>query len=105
MWAELSGENFRSPLTWVFAPPLHRSKSDQIARSIPLPAHLQFHPAPEKSLHARSNLKLLCMPKTCRFQPKLTPPTLSAWQRGGVLLENQHAANTLRDASPAAYIL
>ncbi len=31
MWAELSGENFRSPLTWVFAPPLHRSKSDQIA--------------------------------------------------------------------------
>ncbi len=31
MWAELSGENFRSPLTWVFAPPLHRSKSDKIA--------------------------------------------------------------------------
>ncbi len=30
--AELSGENFRSPLTWVFAPPLHRSKSDQIAQ-------------------------------------------------------------------------
>ncbi len=28
-------------------------------RSIPLPAHLQFHPAPVKSLHARSNLKLL----------------------------------------------
>ncbi len=27
----VSGENFRSPLTWVFAPPLHRSKSDQIA--------------------------------------------------------------------------
>ncbi len=31
MWAELSGENFRSPLTWLFTPPLHRSKSDQIA--------------------------------------------------------------------------
>ncbi len=50
-------------------------------RSIPLPAHLQFHPAPEKSLHARSNLKLLCMPKTCRFQPKpYASDTLSAWQ-------------------------
>ncbi len=48
-------------------------------RSIPLPAHLQFHPAPEKSLHARSNLKLLCMPKTCRFQPKpYASDTLSA---------------------------
>ncbi len=31
MWAELSGENSRSPLTWVFAPPLHRSKSQQTA--------------------------------------------------------------------------
>ncbi len=50
-------------------------------RSIPLPAHLQFHPAPVKSLHARSNLKLLCMPKTCRFQPKpYASDTLSAWQ-------------------------
>ncbi len=50
-------------------------------RSIPLPAHLQFHPAPEKSLHARSNLKLLCMPKTCRFQPNsYASDTLSAWQ-------------------------
>ncbi len=35
--------------------------------SISLPAHLQFHPAPVKSLHARSNLKFLCMPNTCRF--------------------------------------
>ncbi len=50
-------------------------------RSILLPAHLQFHPAPVKSLHARSNLKLLCMPKTCRFQPKpYAWDTLSAWQ-------------------------
>ncbi len=40
-------------------PPLHRS--------ISLPAHLQFHPTPVKSLHARSNLKFLCMPNTCRF--------------------------------------
>ena len=31
MWAELSGENFRSLLTWVFAPSLHRSKSYQTA--------------------------------------------------------------------------
>ncbi len=45
-------------------------------RSIPLPAHLQFPPAPVKSLHARSNLKLLCMPKTCHFQPK---PEVAAW--------------------------
>ncbi len=84
MWAELSGENFRSPLTWVFAPPLPRSTAQsrtRSLRSIPLPAHLQFHPAPVKSLHARSNLKLLCMPKTCRFQPKpYASDTLSAWQ-------------------------
>ncbi len=50
-------------------------------RSIPLPAHLQFHPAPVKSLHARSNLKFLCMPNTCRFQPKpYAWDTLPAWQ-------------------------
>ncbi len=50
-------------------------------RSIPLPAHLQFHPAPVKSLHARSNLKFLCIPNTCRFQPKpYAWDTLSAWQ-------------------------
>ncbi len=61
--------------------PLHRSKSDQIAPLNSAPPHLQFHPAPEKSLHARSNLKLLCMPKTCRFQPKpYASDTLSAWQ-------------------------
>ncbi len=40
-------------------------------RSIPLPAHLQFHPAPEKSLHARSNLKLLCMPRPAVFNRSL----------------------------------
>ncbi len=50
-------------------------------RSIPLPAHLQFHPAPVKSLHARSHLKFLCMPNTCRFQPKpYAWDTLSAWR-------------------------
>ncbi len=48
-------------------------------RSFPLPAHLQFHPAPVKSLHARSHLKFLCMPNTCRFQPKPWD-TLSAWR-------------------------
>ncbi len=37
MWAELSGENSRSPLTWVFAPPLHRSKSQQTAPLISAP--------------------------------------------------------------------
>ncbi len=74
---------------WEFPLPAHvgvRSPSTaqsrtRSLRSIPLPAHLQFHPAPEKSLHARSNLKLLCMPKTCRFQPKpYASDTLSAWQ-------------------------
>ncbi len=50
-------------------------------RSITLPAHLQFHPTPVKSFRARSNLKLLCMSKTCRFQPKpYASDTLSAWQ-------------------------
>ncbi len=50
-------------------------------RSILLPAHLQFHPTPVKSLHARSNLKFLCIPNTCRFQPKpYAWDTLSAWR-------------------------
>ena len=31
MWAELSSENFRSLLTWVFAPSLHHSKLYQTA--------------------------------------------------------------------------
>ncbi len=83
MWAELSGENFRSPLTWVFAPPAQsRTRS---LRSIPLPAHLQFHPAPVKSPHARSNLKLLCMPKTCRFQPKPGTHCLRGRRGAGLL--------------------
>ncbi len=51
-------------------PPLSHTRP---LRSIPLPAHLQFHPAPVKSLHARSNLKFLCMPNTCRFQLKPYP--------------------------------
>ncbi len=60
-------------------PPLHCSKSHQNA---PLnPAHLQFHPTPVKSLHARSNLKFLCMPNTCHFQPKpYAWDTLSVWR-------------------------
>ncbi len=74
---ELSGENSRSPLTWVFASTA-QSHSRPL-RSFPLPAHLQFHPAPVKSLHARSHLKFLCMPNTCRFQPKPWD-TLSAWR-------------------------
>ncbi len=64
---------------WEFPLPAHvgvrsprstaQSRSRPL-RSIQLPAHLQFHPAPVKSLHARSHLKFLCMPNTCRFQPK-----------------------------------
>ncbi len=78
--SELSGENFRSPLTWVFAPrpPLKVGPDGSAQFRSPL---IQFHPAPEKSLHARSNFRLLCMPKTCRFQPKpYASDTLSAWQ-------------------------
>ncbi len=60
-------------------PPLYRSKSHQTA---PLnSAHLKFHPAPVKSFHARSNLKCLCMPNTCHFQPKpYAWNTLPAWR-------------------------
>ncbi len=72
---------------WEFPLPAHvgvRSPAPSYTRplrSIPLPAHLQFHPAPVKSLHARSNLKFLCMPNTCRFQPKpYAWDTLSAWR-------------------------
>ncbi len=74
---------------WEFPLPAHvgvrsprstaQSRSRPL-RSIPLPAHLQFHPTPVKSLHARSNLKFLCIPNTCRFQPKpYAWDTLSAW--------------------------
>ncbi len=98
MWAELSGENFRSLLTWVFTPPAPPLSHTRPLRSIPLPAHLQFHPAPVKSLHARSNLKFLCMPNTCRFQPKPYPRfTLhaSAARYGSeeVLFRPPHGAN------------
>ncbi len=75
---------------WEFPLPAHvgvrspRSTAQSYTRplrSIPLPAHLQFHPAPVKSLHARSHLKFLCMPNTCRFQPKpYAWDTLSAWR-------------------------
>ncbi len=47
-------------------------------RSFPLPAHLQFHPAPVKSLHARSHLKFLCMPNTCRFSTEALGHTVCA---------------------------
>ncbi len=72
-------EEFPLPLTWVLAPPAHRSKSQQTAPLISSPLTLQFHPAPVKSLHARSHLKFLCMPNTCRFQPKPWD-TLSVWR-------------------------
>lgn len=36
-------------------------------------ASLKFHLAPVKSLHARSNIKFLCMPNTCSFQSKPYP--------------------------------
>ncbi len=64
-------------------------------RSIPLPAHLQFHPAPVKSLHARSNLKLLCMPKTCRFQPRPYAWDTLRGRRGAGLLRDCCRKNPL----------
>ncbi len=72
-----SAEHVSGAERWEFPLPAHvgvrspRSTTQSHTRplrSFPLPAHLQFHPAPVKSLHARSNLKFLCMPNTCRFQ-------------------------------------
>ncbi len=58
-------------------------------RSIPLPAHLQFHPAPVKSLHARSNLKFLCILTPAVFNRSLTPGTHCLRDgRGAGLLHN-----------------
>ncbi len=45
-------------------------------RSFPLPAHLQFHPAPVKSLHAHSNLKFLCILTPAVFNRSLTGHTV-----------------------------
>ncbi len=85
---QLATEHVSGAERWEFPLPAHvgvrsprstaQSRSRPL-RSIPLPAHLQFHPAPVKSLHARSNLKFLCMPNTCRFQPYAWD-TLSAWR-------------------------
>ena len=52
-----------SPLTWVFAPSLHRSIAPSLkiipdsSAQRPLSVHLKFHSAPVKSLHALSDLK------------------------------------------------
>ncbi len=84
---EFGTEHVSGAERWEFPLPAHvgfrstaQSRSRPL-RSIPLPAHLQFHPTLVKSLHARSNLKFLCMPNTCRFQPKpYAWDTLSAWR-------------------------
>ncbi len=85
-----SAEHVSGAERWEFPLPAHvgvrspRSTAQSHTRplhSFPLPAHLQFHPAPVKSLHSRSNLKFLCMPNTCRFQPKpYAWDTLPAWR-------------------------
>ncbi len=85
-----SAEHVSGAERWEFPLPAHvgvrsphsTAKSHtRPLRSFPLPAHLQFHPAPVKSLHACSNLKFLCMPNTCRFQPKpYAWDTLPAWR-------------------------
>ncbi len=74
-----SAEHVSGAERWEF--PLPAQSHTRPLHSIPLPSHLQFHPAPVKSLHARSNLKFLCMPNTCCFQPKpYAWDTLSAWR-------------------------
>ncbi len=87
--SEYTAEHVSGAERWEFPLPAHvvvhspRSTAQSYTRplrSIPLPAHLQFHHAPVKSLHARSNLKFLCMTNTCRYQPKpYAWDTLSAW--------------------------
>ncbi len=76
MWAErISASRSRG----CSLPPLHRLKSHQTA---PLnSAHLQFHPAPVKSLHTRSNLKFLCILTPAVFNRSLMPGThCLAWR-------------------------
>ncbi len=75
MWAELSGENFRSPLTWVFTPTAQ-------SRTRPLRSPLAYNFIPLRwNRSTLAHLKFLCMPNTCRFQPKpYAWDTLSAWQ-------------------------
>ncbi len=80
---------------WEFPLPAHvgvRSTAQSYTRplrSIPLPAHLQFHPAPVKSLHARSNLKFLCILTPAVFNWSLTPGTHCLRDgRGAGLLRN-----------------
>ena len=63
------------PLTWVFAPLLHRSIAPSLqvipdsSAQRPLSAHLKFHSAPVKSLHARSNLKEGAIPDVAPIWP------------------------------------
>ncbi len=73
IWQSMWAERWEFPLpahVGVRSPHSTAQSRSRPLRSIPLPAHLQFHPTPVKSLHARSHLKFLCMPNTCRFQPK-----------------------------------
>ncbi len=79
---ERSGENFRSPLTWVFAPPAPPLKvTPDRSAHFRSPLTYNFIPLRVKSLHARSNLKFLCMTNTLPFQPKpYAWDTLPAWR-------------------------
>ncbi len=65
-------------------------------RSIPLPAHLQFDPAPVKSLHARSNLNYSACLRHAVFNRSLTPPThCLRGRRGAGLLRDCCGKNPL----------
>ena len=75
MWAELSGENFHSPLTWVFAPSLHRSIAPLLkvipdsSAQRPLSTHLKFHSALVKWLYILSDLKEGAIPYVAPIWP------------------------------------
>ncbi len=56
-------------------PPLHRSKSHQTAPLISAPRSPTIHPAPVKSLHARSNLNSSAWLTPAVFNRSLTPGT------------------------------
>ncbi len=67
MWAELSGENFRSPLTWVFAPPLKVAPD----RSAQFRSPLTYNFIPLRwNRSTLAQFKIPLHPNTCRFQPK-----------------------------------
>ena len=85
MWAELSGENFRSPLSWVFTPSLHRSKWNQTAllkdHSLPKISFSSGEIAPHSLKFKRGSNSWRCTYMTCllAFWNILQNPSLNKW--------------------------